>query len=64
MTPDKDEKKGLGVVAIIGIVIGSVAGGTVILAGAGVGVFSIVWFAVKKKSFADLKAILRRNNIK
>ena len=66
MTPDydknddKDEKKGLGVVAIIGIVIGSVAGGTVILAGAGVGVFSIVWFAVKKKSFADLKAIFKK----
>ena len=61
MTPDnKDEKKGLGVGAIIGIVIGSVAGGTVILAGAGVGVFSIVWFAVKKKSFADLKAIFKK----
>ena len=62
MTPDNDEndnkgeKKVLGVVAIIG----SVAGGTVILAGAGVGVFSIVWFAVKKKSFADLKAIFKK----
>ena len=64
---NKNEKKGLGVVAIIGIVIGSVAGGTVILAGTvvilggcGVGVFSIVWFAVKKKSFADLKAIFKK----
>jgi len=37
----------LGVGAIIGIVVGS----AVIL---GIGVFAVIWFAVKKKSFADL----------
>ena len=45
-------KKGLSGGQIAGIVIGSVAV-------AGVGAFSIFWFAVKKKSFADLGVALK-----
>ena len=45
-------KKGLSSGQITGIVIGSVAV-------AGIGAFSIFWFAVKKKSFADLGFALK-----
>ena len=46
------KKKGLSGGAIAGIVIGSVAV-------AGLGGFSIFWFAIKKKSFADLIAAIK-----
>ena len=46
-------KKGLSGGAIAGIVIGSVAV-------AGIGGFAIFWFAVKKKTVADLGAILKK----
>ena len=46
-------KKGLSGGAIAGIVIGSVAV-------AGIGGFAVLWFAVKKKTFADLGAILKK----
>ena len=46
------EKKGLSGGAIAGIVVGSVAV-------AGIGGFSIFWFAVKKKTFADLIAAIK-----
>ena len=46
------EKKGLSGGQIAGIVIGSVAV-------AGIGGFAIFWFAVKKKSFADLIAAIK-----
>ena len=45
-------KKGLSGGAIAGIVIGS-------LAGAGIIGFAIFWFAVRKKSFADLIAAIK-----
>ena len=48
-----ESKKGLSTGAIIGIVIGSVAV-------AGAGGFALVWFAIKKKSFADLIAVFKR----
>ena len=46
-------KKGLSGGAIAGIVIGSVAV-------AGIGGFAFLWFAVKKKTFADLGALLKK----
>ena len=46
-------KKGLSGGAIAGIVIGSVAV-------AGIGGFAIFWFAVKKKTFADLGVALKK----
>lgn len=46
-------KKGLSSGQIAGIVIGSVAV-------AGIGAFSIFWFAVKKKTFADLGVVLKK----
>ena len=46
-------KKGLSGGAIAGIVIGSV-----LLAG--IGGFAIIWFAISKKTFADLGAILKK----
>ena len=46
-------KKGLSGGAIVGIVIGSV-----LLAG--IGGFAIFWFAVKKKTFADLGVVLKK----
>ena len=46
------KKKGLSGGAIAGIVIGSVAV-------AGLGGFSVFWFAIKKKSFADLIAAIK-----
>ena len=54
-TPDDPDKKdGLGAGAIVGIVIGSV---TV----AGVGGFALLWFVIKKKSFADLIRIFKKS---
>ncbi len=47
------EKEGLSGGAIAGIVIGSVAA-------AGIGGFAIFWFAVKKKTFADLGIALKK----
>ena len=54
-TPDdpNEDKDGLGAGAIVGIVIGSVAV-------AGVGGFSLFWFVIKKKSFADLIAVFKK----
>ena len=54
-TPDDptDDKDGLGAGAIIGIVIGSVAV-------VGVGGFTLFWFVIKKKSFADLIAVFKK----
>ena len=54
-TPDDptDDKDGLGAGAIVGIVIGSVAV-------AGIGGFALVWFVIKKKSFADLVAVFKK----
>lgn len=46
---DIPEKKGLPGGAVAGIVIGSIAA-------AGIGGFAIFWFAIRKKSFADLIA--------
>ena len=51
-TPDKP-KDGLSGGAIAGIVVGSVAV-------AGLGGFALVWFVIKKKSFADLIAIFKK----
>ena len=54
-TPDdpSDDKDGLGAGAIVGIVIGSVAV-------VGIGGFAIIWFVIKKKSFADLVAVFKK----
>lgn len=52
-TPANAEKKGLSGGAIAGIVIGSVVV-------AGVGGFALVWFVIKKKSFADLVAVFKK----
>ena len=54
-TPDAptDVKDGLGTGAIIGIVIGSVAV-------AGVGGFSLFWFVIKKKTWAEFLAIFKK----
>ena len=51
-TPN-DDMDGLGAGAIIGIVIGSVAV-------VGVGGFSLFWFVIKKKSWADLLKIFKK----
>lgn len=48
-----ETKKGLSAGAIVGIVAGSVAVG-------GVGGFALFWFAIKKKSFADLIAVFKK----
>ena len=50
---DSDKKDGLGAGAIVGIVAGSVAVG-------GAGGFALVWFAIKKKSFADLISVFKK----
>jgi len=47
------EDGGLGAGAIVGIVIGSVAV-------VGLGGFSLFWFVIKKKSFADLIAVFKK----
>lgn len=56
-TPDDPDKKdGLGTGAIVGIVIGSVA-----VAGVGgVGIFALVWFVIKKKTWAEFLAIFKK----
>ncbi len=51
--PAAPVKKGLSGGAIAGIVIGSVLA-------AGIGGFSIFWFVIKKKSFADLIAVFKK----
>ena len=48
-----ETKKGLSAGAIVGIVAGSVAVG-------GAGGFALFWFAIKKKSFADLIAVFKK----
>ena len=47
------ENGGLGAGAIVGIVLGSAA----IL---GIGGFALIWFVIKKKSFADLIAVFKK----
>ena len=44
---------GLGTGAIVGIVVGSTAV-------VGIGAFALIWFVIKKKSFADLIAVFKR----
>ena len=51
-TPEPD-KGGLSTGAIVGIAVGSVAV-------AGLGGFAIFWFVIKKKSFADLIAAIKK----
>ena len=52
ITPTPDKKDGLSGGAIAGIAIGAAAF-------AGIGGFAIFWFAVKKKTFADLIAAIK-----
>ena len=51
--PPSDDEGGLGAGAIIGIACGSVAV-------VGIGGFALLWFVIKKKSFADLIAVLKK----
>ena len=53
ITPTPDKKDGLSGGAIAGIVIGSVAV-------VGIGGFALLWFAVKKKTFADLGVAMKK----
>ena len=53
---DNGGKKKLSGGAIAGIVIGSVAGVCVV----SVGIFSLIWFVIKKKSFSDLLMVFRK----
>ncbi len=53
ITPTPDKKDGLSGGAIAGIVIGSVAV-------VGIGGFAFLWFAVKKKTFADLGVAMKK----
>jgi hypothetical protein len=55
-TPDDptDGKDGLGAGAIVAIVIGSVLV-------VGIGGFAIFWFVIKKKTWADLLAVFKKN---
>lgn len=50
-----ETKKGLSSGQIVGIVIGSVVV-------AGIGGFAVLWFAVKKKTFADLGVVLKKGS--
>ncbi|MBP3309055.1 MAG: hypothetical protein J6L90_06410 [Clostridia bacterium] len=54
-TPDipNEDKGGLGTGAIVGIAVGSVAA-------VGLGGFSLFWFVIKKKSFADLLLVFKK----
>ena len=54
-TPDdpSDDKDGLGTGAIVGIAVGSVAV-------VGLGGFSLFWFVIKKKTWADLLAVFKK----
>ena len=54
--PVDTDKDGFSGGAIAGIVIGSIAG----VAAVGVGGFALVWFVIKKKSFADLVAVFKK----
>ena len=56
ITPTPGKNEGLSGGAIAGIVIGSVAV-------AGIGGFAVLWFAVKKKTFADLGVALKKGFI-
>ena len=51
--PPSDDESGLGAGAIVAIVIGSVAV-------VGIGGFALLWFVIKKKSFADLIAVFKK----
>ena len=53
ITPTPDKKDGLSGGQIAGIVIGT-------LLFAGIGGFAIFWFAIKKKTFADLGEALKK----
>ena len=53
---DNGGKKKLSGGAIAGIVIGSTVGVCVV----GVGIFSLIWFVIKKKSFSDLLMVFRK----
>ena len=53
INPTLDKKDGLSGGAIAGIVIGSVAV-------VGIGGFALLWFAVKKKTFADLGVAMKK----
>ena len=53
---DNGGKKKLSGGAIAGIVIGSTAGVCVV----SVGIFSLIWFVIKKKSFSDLLMVFRK----
>ena len=53
INPTLDKKDGLSGGAIAGIVIGSVAV-------VGIGGFAFLWFAVKKKTFADLGVAMKK----
>ncbi|MBO5020003.1 MAG: hypothetical protein J6D52_04990, partial [Clostridia bacterium] len=54
-TPEKPDepKDGLGTGAIVGIVVGSAAV-------AGIGGFALVWFVIKKKTWAEFLAIFKK----
>jgi hypothetical protein len=49
----KDDEGGLGAGAIVGIVVGSVLV-------VGVGGFALVWFVIKKKTWAEFLAIFKK----
>lgn len=53
---DEGGNKGLSGGAIAGIVIGCILGGCLL----GCGIFALVWFVIKKKSFADLIALFKK----
>ena len=52
-TDDGQAKNGLGAGAIVAIIIGSVLV-------VGIGGFALLWFAIKKKSFSDLKTVFKK----
>ena len=51
--PGADDTDGLGAVAILGIILGSIAAG-------GAGGLSLFWFVIKRKSWADLIALFKK----
>ena len=57
-TPDTTDcgKDGLSGGAIAGIVVGSIVG----VAAIGVGGFALVWFVIKKKTWAEFVAIFKK----
>jgi hypothetical protein len=52
--PPTDDDGGLGTGAIVGIILGGIA----FLSIAG---FALAWFVIKKKSFADLISVFKKN---